>query len=167
MLSSTPLDDTRHTLSGFDSGEPSLNEWLVRSALGSDARGITRTFVWTEIDTNDVIGYYSLMAHVLQRDRLPKSLGHGGPVDVPAILLARLALDVNSHGQGLGGALLADALERGALAARNVGARFVVVDALHEKACAFYRHYGFKRIPQTLRLVQKMSSVEASLTASG
>jgi GNAT superfamily N-acetyltransferase len=167
VLSSTPLDDTRHTLSGFDSGEPSLDEWLLTSALGSDARGITRTFVWTEVDTTTVIGYYSLMAHVLQRDALPKSLGHGSPIDIPAILLARLALDATIHGQGLGGALLADALQRGALAARNVGARVVVVDALHEKACAFYLRYGFKQIPGTLRLVQKLSSIQASLAASG
>ncbi|MGX7681733.1 GNAT family N-acetyltransferase [Jatrophihabitans sp. DSM 45814] len=166
MLSSTSLDDTRHTLTGFDSGEPALDGWLITSALGSDARGITRTFVWTEVDTTVVIGYYSLMAHVLQRDALPKSLGHGSPIDIPAILLARLALDKNSHDQGLGGALLADALERAALAARNVGARFVVVDALHEKACAFYRHHGFRQIPGTLRLVQKMSSIDAAFTAA-
>ncbi|MCW2539816.1 MAG: GCN5-related N-acetyltransferase [Frankiales bacterium] len=163
MLSSVPLDDTRHTLSGFDSGEPSLDEWLINSALGSDARGITRTFVWTEVDTTNAIGYYSLLAHVLQRDALPKSLGRGRPSEIPAVMLARLALDNGSQGEGLGGALLADALERAALAARNVGARFTVVDALHENACAFYQHYGFKRIPDTLRLVQKMSTIEASL----
>jgi GNAT superfamily N-acetyltransferase len=165
VLSSVPLDDTRHTLSGFDSGEPSLDEWLINSALGSDARGITRTFVWTEVDTTKVIGYYALMAHVLQRDTLPKSLGHGSPREIPAVLLARLALDKSSQGQGLGGALLADALERAALAAHNVGARFAVVDALHVRACEFYEHYGFRRIPDTLRLVQKMSSIEASLAA--
>jgi GNAT superfamily N-acetyltransferase len=163
VLSSVPLDDARHTLPGFDSGEPSLDEWLLNAALGSDARGITRTFVWTEVDTSQVIGYYSLMAHVLQRDALPKSLGHGSPSEIPAVLLARLALDKTAHGQGLGGALLADALERAALAARSVGARFAVVDALHEQACTFYEHHGFKRIPDALRLVQKMSSIEASL----
>src|SRR5882757_3233944 len=112
MLSSVPLDDARHTLFGFDSGEPSLDERLLNSALGSDARGITRTFVWTEVDTTQVIGYYSLLAHVLQRDALPKSLGHGSPTEIPAVLLARLALDKTAHGQGLGGALLADSLER-------------------------------------------------------
>jgi GNAT superfamily N-acetyltransferase len=113
-----------------------------------------------------VIGYYSLMAHVMNRDVLPKSIGHGSPLDIPAILLARLALDKSAQGQGLGGALLADALERSVLATRNLGARFVVVDALHERAATFYVHYGFKRIAATSRLVQKMASTEASLTAS-
>jgi hypothetical protein len=68
--------------------------------------------------------------------------------------------------KGLGDALLADALERSVLATRNLGARFVVVDALHERAATFYVHYGFKRIPGTSRLVQKMSSIEASLAES-
>lgn len=167
MLSSSPLDDTRHTLSGFDSGESSLDEWLVNSAVGSDARGITRTFVWTYPETGTAIGYYSLMAHVLQRAALPIALGHGSPTDIPAVLLARLALDKRSQGHGLGGALLADALERAAMAARNVGARFAVVDALHERACTFYQHYGFRRIPDTLRLVQKMSSIEVALQQPG
>jgi len=55
--------------------------------------------------------------------------------------------------------------KRPAPAARNVGARFAVVDALHKQACTFYEHHGFKRIPDTLRLVQKMSSIETSLSA--
>lgn len=131
--------------------------------MNSDAKAITRTFVWTEADTTQVIGYYTLMAHVLEREDLPKSLGHGSPTEIPAVLLARLALDHRSQGGGLGGALLADALERAALAARNVGARFAVVDALHEQAVAFYEHFGFRRIPGSLRLVQKMSSIQLSL----
>jgi GNAT superfamily N-acetyltransferase len=163
VLSSSPLDNTRHTLSGFDSGEDSLDSWLRDSALGSDARGITRTFVWTEVETTRVIGYYALMAHVLERDALPKAIGRGSPRDIPAILLARLALDRHEHGRGLGGALLADALERCALAARNVGARFVVVDALHEQACAFYAHFGFRQIPHTKRLVLRTSTIDAHL----
>ena len=79
------------------------------------------------------------------------------------MLLARLTLDQSLHGQGLGGVLLADALERIVVATQTVAARFVVVDALHERAAAFYEHYGFKRIPGTLRLVQKVSDVAAAL----
>lgn len=167
MLTSRPLDHARHTLAGFSCGEPSLDTWLRDSALGSDARGITRTFVWTARDTKQVIGYYSLMAHVLQRAALPRSIGRGSPHDIPAILVARLALDRSVHGQGLGGALLADALERSALAASNVGARFVVVDALYEQAGSFYAHQGFRRIPDTMRLVLKMSTVDAAVAAAG
>ena len=109
------------------------------------------------------MGYYSLAGHRLVRDDLPKSVGRGSPAEVPAVILARLAIDVSLHGQGLGGAILADALRRVVAATELVAARFVVVDALHEDAATFYEHHGFRRIPGTLRLVQKISSVVAAL----
>jgi len=61
------------------------------------------------------------------------------------------------------GALLADAAERACVAAQNVGAKFLVVDALHERAAAFYEHHGFTRIPETLRLLQKISAIAKAL----
>jgi len=105
--------------------------------------------------------------------RTTRSLGTGScatscrsPSDAAAprrYLLARLALDQSLQGQGLGGVLLADALERIVVATQTVAARIVVVDALHERAATFYENYGFKRIPGTLRLVQKVSDVAAAL----
>jgi GNAT superfamily N-acetyltransferase len=79
------------------------------------------------------------------------------------VLLARLALDRTLHGQGRGGALLAEALDRVVVATRTVAARFVVVDALDGAAAGFYEHYGFRPIPETLRLVQKLSDIAAAL----
>ncbi|MGN6243835.1 MAG: DUF1778 domain-containing protein [Motilibacteraceae bacterium] len=43
-----------------------------------------------------------------------------------------------------------------------VAARFVV-DALHEHPAAFYEHHGFTRIPDTLRLIQKISGIATAL----
>lgn len=59
------------------------------------------------------------------------------------MLIGRLALDRSLRGQKLGEVLLADALTRIVDATRTVGARFVVVDALHEKAAALYERLGF------------------------
>lgn len=113
-----------------------------------------------------VLAYYSLTAHLLQRDELPHRLGRGGPRQIPAVLLARLALDDSLQGQGLGGALLADALHRVVAATETVAARFVVVDAIDERATTFYEHHGFRRLPQTRRLVAKVADVGASLSPS-
>nr|WP_228454415.1 GNAT family N-acetyltransferase [Streptomyces alkaliphilus] len=95
---------------------------------------------------------------------MPSRLGRGSPEQCPAVLLARLALDKKLQGRGLGGVLLADALEQVVLAVRNVAARFLVVDALDGEAVAFYERYGFKRIPGDNRLFRKMSDITASLT---
>jgi GNAT superfamily N-acetyltransferase len=155
------LSDAHH-LGEFSSGQLELDRWLAEHALNAEARRTARTFVWHRGDHN-VVGYYSLTAHLLQREELTRSLGRGGPRQIPALLLARLALDQSLHGQGLGGALLAEALGRVLAATETVAARFVVVDAIDEDAARFYEHHGFKSIPGTLRLVQKVSDIAAAI----
>ena len=84
---------------------------------------------------------------------------------IPAILLARLALDTRLHGEGLGAELLWDALTRCVVASDAAGARVVVVDAIDEDAAAFYARFGFRAPTGQLRLVQKVSDVAAALQA--
>jgi GNAT superfamily N-acetyltransferase len=156
-----PLDE-RHDLSRFDSGRPDLDRWLREHARSAEARRTARTFVWLD-DSGSVIVYYTIAAHLLQRADLPRSISRGNPNQIPAVLLARLALDRTLHGQGLGGALLADALTQIVAATRVVAARFVVVDAIDERAASFYERHGFRRIPTTDRLIQKVSDIAASL----
>jgi GNAT superfamily N-acetyltransferase len=76
-----------------------------------------------------------------------------------------LALDQTLQGQGLGGVLLADALDRVVAAADTVAARFVVVDAIDAAANGFYQHHGFRPIPHTVRLVAKLTDIAAGLSA--
>lgn len=150
-----------HDVSTFDSGKPDLDTWLHQHALATEARRTGRTFVWT--DDGHVVAYYTIAAHLIVRDDLPRNLGRGNPVQIPSVLLARLALDKTLHGQGHGSVLLVDALERIVAATQMVAARFVVVDALDDPAHAFYRHHGFKPIPDSMRLVQKVSDIAAAL----
>lgn len=166
---SQPYDPHRHDAGSFDSGEPTMDEWLRQHAAGADARRIARTFVWTDISgagdgPERVIAYYSLTGHRLVRNDLPRKIGRGSPDEIPAVLLARLAVDGGAQGAGIGGAVLADALGRVVEATSIVAARFVVVDALHERAATFYEHHGFTRIPDTLRLIQKISDIAAAIT---
>jgi len=151
-----------HQLGEFSSNQPVLDRWLVEHALDAAASRTARTFVWRRGD-RVVVGYYSLTAHLLRREELPRSLGRGGPRQIPAVLLARLALDRSLQGQGLGGALLVEALERVLAATETVAARFVVVDAIDQDAARFYEHHGFSLIPGTLRLVQKISDIAAAI----
>lgn len=160
MFSSAPLESSVHNVAPFDCGELELDTWLKSHASNSDAKRITRTFVWCVDGSVDVVAYYSLMGHKIVREGLPAKLARGNPYEIPAVLLARLALDCNLHGEGHGGEVLADALMRVVAATEIVGARFVVVDAVHEKAATFYEHYGFLRIPGSSRLFRKISSID-------
>lgn len=157
------LDPSRHVLN-IDSGEPSLDEWLRGHAVGANARRVSRTFVLVDStqDEDAALGYYTLSGSLLDRESLPRSTGHGGPDQVAAVLLARLAVDKSLQGTGVGGELLFDAFEKIISATAVIAARFVVVDALSASAAKFYEHFGFSRIPGTPRLVQKISSIVES-----
>jgi GNAT superfamily N-acetyltransferase len=157
-----PLGD-EHRLGEFRSGRPDLDRWLREHALSAGSRRTARTFVWHRGD-GVVVAYYSLAAHLLQREEVPSSVGRGGPRQIPAVLLARLALHESLQHQRTGGALLAEALGRVIAATETVAARFVVVDAIDEQAAGFYAHHGFRRIPGSLRLVQKVSDIAAALS---
>ncbi|GAC1610919.1 MAG: GNAT family N-acetyltransferase [Mycobacteriales bacterium] len=162
---SVPFDPDLHDPSEFSCGEPSLDGWLVTHATAESRRGSARVWVWVdEASTTPtrILGYYSLSASKVARESLPKALGRGGPVEVPAVLIGRLALDASLRGQGLGEVLLADALSRIVEVTRTVGARFVVVGALHERAAVFYERLGFRRLPDSLLLVQKVADIQAA-----
>ena len=151
-----------HDLDPFSCGTPRLDAWLKLSAQHAEAMNTGRTFVWHAGDRR-VVAYFTLAAHLVAREEVPKRIGRGSPDVIPAILLARLALDRTLHGQGLGGELLWDAMERTWAASRHAGARLVVVDAIDEAASSSYEYHGFRRIPDTGRLVQKISNIGAAL----
>jgi len=67
------------------------------------------------------------------------------PDALPVVVLGRLAVD-RRH-QGLGRALVADALRRSLAARRLIGARALLVHAIDEQAAAFYRSLGFRPSP--------------------
>lgn len=156
------FDPERHEVRGFSCGEPSLDVWLREQAVAATARRTARTWVWVD-EGGAVVGYYGLAAHKVARADVPSKVGCGGPIEIPAVLLARLALAESLRGRGLGAVLVADALQRVVEATQTVVARLVVVDALHERVARFYESLGFRRLPVSLLLVQKVSDVEAAL----
>ena len=83
---------------------------------------------------------------------------------IGVILLARLAVDKQEQGTGLGKALLKDAFLRIASAADMVGARAVLVHAVDERARQFYEHFGFESSPtDPLALMFLMKDLRALL----
>jgi len=95
-----------------------------------------------------VCGYYAMatgggFAPSRHKRRAPQhagpAAGDGGSPD--------LAIDHHAHGIKLGGALLQDAVHRAVAVSQNAGVRALLVHALHDRAKAFYEHYGFQASP--------------------
>jgi GNAT superfamily N-acetyltransferase len=93
--------------------------------------------------TNRVIGYYSLCAGALAFSIIPENLPHH---QIPTVLLARLAVDLNAQRQSIGRLLLLDALTVTRLIADSIGVYAMSVDALNQAAHDFYLKYGFKAL---------------------
>ncbi|WP_235621042.1 hypothetical protein, partial [Mycobacterium tuberculosis] len=84
------------------------------------------------------------------------------PDPIPVLVLARLALDRQEQGTGLGGDLLLDALIRSVAGARHYGARALVVDAIDDRAAEFYGHHGFLPL-EGRRLYRRISDIARAL----
>lgn len=152
-----------HDLSRFRCGKAPLDEWLKRFALINQQNDSARTYV---VHRNQVVvGYYSLTTGAVRKEELPERIGKGlANYPIGVILLARLAVDQQEQGSGLGKSLLSDALRRAAAAADMVGARAVLVHAMDEEARRFYEKFGFEPSPlNASQLMLLMKDLRASL----
>lgn len=158
-LQLAPLDAT-HDRAAFNSASEPLNRYLREQVIQDIHRRVAACFV-ALTDEQRIAGYYTLASASLLLADLPASTGKKLPryPTVPAVRMGRLAVDQAFKGHGLGGALLADALDR---AVRSEIAAFaLMVDAKDEAAEAFYRHHGFIALPDSpLTLFLPLATVQ-------
>jgi len=156
-----PLAEWHH-LADFDSGEPTLDDWLKRRAARNQANGSSRTYVVCEGDT--VIGYYCLAAVAVGHAGAPSTLKRNRPDPVPVLVLGRLAIHKEHHQKGIGTALLNDAIRRAIQAANIAGVTALLVHAISEQARRFYLSRGFIESPlQPMTLCLMLATAEKAL----
>ena len=125
---------------GFGSGADELDEWLLKYAWQNQRATNATTYVSSA--GGRVVGYYAITLGAYARSDAPAVLVKNAPEQVPCLLLARLAVDVEWQGRGLGAALLRDALERFVVLGDSVGARCALVHARDDEAREFYLRQG-------------------------
>lgn len=157
-----------HDRSGFSCGEPELDRWLADYALAAQASGSARVFVSTE--GQRVVGYYALAAAQVTPEDASERARKGQPKrrPQPAVLLARLAVDLAQQGQGLGWSLLQDAMLRSNEAAEELGIRLMLVHAKDEATSRWYKRFGFEESPtDPLHLILLMKDLRVLLSSVG
>jgi GNAT superfamily N-acetyltransferase len=159
-----PLGE-HHQLADFDSGEPSLDDWLKRRAAKNQANGSSRTYVVCEGPVQDrVIGYYCLAAGAIGHAEAPSTMKRNRPDPVPVLVLGRLAIHKDHHLKGIGTALLNDAIRRAIQAADIAGVTALLVHAISEQARRFYLSRGFIESPvRPMTLCLMLATVEQAL----
>lgn len=136
--------DRKFDRSSFSCGKPDLDDWLKTKAGQQDRANNTRTFL--AVEGLKVIGYYATTAYRLGLDEAAAMYGAGRRTyPIPAVLLARLAVDAGFQGGGIGSKLLVHALRQIAEASLHIGFEVVVVHAIDHDAVAFYAQRGFTR----------------------
>lgn len=147
-----------HDLAFFACGLAQLDDWLRRRARANESAGASRTFV--VCDDNRVIGYYSLAAGSVLHDISTGGVRRNMPDPVPVALFGRLAVDRRYQRQGLGAALLRDAILRVVGAAETIGIRAILVHAMTDEAKELYERFGFA--PSPIEPMTVMITVEAA-----
>jgi GNAT superfamily N-acetyltransferase len=161
----TLLDTKRHDRTGFESDDPTLDEWLRRYA-GQNRRHDTAA-TWVILDAHDaVVAYASIAMTGIDRSAAPPAVARRAPDPVPALLLGRLAVDRRHSGLGIGTALAAHVLATAVELNAKAACRAVVVTALNADVRRWWERLGFRALDPTdetcLDLYLLTSEIEAT-----
>lgn len=156
----------KHDRASFDCGEEALNEFLHRHARRSHELGGAKTFVAVaDSDDATILAFYSVSPASVGYARTPETVRRGlARHEVPGFRLARLAVDKQAQGRGMGGQLLLAAGRRCLLAATEVGGVVLVIDAKNATVAEWYAKFGaLPLLDAPLTLVLPLATIAAAL----
>jgi len=149
----------------FRCGAEPLDAYLRERAGQDMRRRAAAVFVLVpDHQPQRIAGYYTLSSASIVLEASPDEIARKLPRYplVPAVLIGRLARDVNFP--GVGKLLLLDALKRALRHSHQVASAVVLVDAKDDAARRFYARYGFQQILQiSHRMFLPMKTVERLL----
>ncbi|WP_462322636.1 GNAT family N-acetyltransferase [Halochromatium sp.] len=130
----------------FCCGIEALDRYFHRQVSQDIRRRLTACYVALCSDSERICGFYTLSACHIALPDLPAEKTRKLPPypAIPAVRVGRLAVDQECRGQGLGSAMLVDAVRR--VIESDIAAFALVVDAKDEQAVVFYEHHGFFRL---------------------
>lgn len=141
------LLDGTHTIDGFDCGATELNTWLTQRALSNQpVGGSSRTYVVLDPEGR-VVAYYASSTATVLRNQATGRMRRNQPEPLPAVLLARLGVDLKHQNDGLGKALVKHFILTALHIADITGVRLMLVHARDWEAANFYARFGFEPSP--------------------
>lgn len=167
-----PFDPKIHDRAAFSCGVPQIDNYLKLTAKKGSKADVVR--VWVIVDeSNGIIGFYGINMHAIAVHDMPenykkKAMKHGL---LPAAFISMVGVDHGLQGMGIGGALVADALNRIARVSDEIGTCVVVLDVFDDgdpdavtRRKIYYEDFGFITLPdQPLRLFMPIQTARALL----
>ncbi|MEO0383882.1 MAG: GNAT family N-acetyltransferase [Pseudomonadota bacterium] len=156
-----PFDPKTHDRTAFSCGVPQIDNYLKLTAKKSSKADVVR--IWVVIDSdNSIVGFYGINMHAVNVKDMPeaylKKAGKHGLL--PAAFIAMIGGDQRQQGNGIGSALVADALNRIARVSDEIGTSIIILDVFDDgdsdivaRRKSYYEEFGFLPLPdQPLRL---------------
>jgi GNAT superfamily N-acetyltransferase len=152
------------TKTPFDCGYTELNEYLRRYAVKNDRLSIGKTFL-ALTDKSELAGYFTVSTAQIAAHALPEETKSRLPrYPIPAFRIGKLAVDHHFQGNGVGRWLLTQALLKAAEVSHSAAVFAVLVDAIDERARAFYLKYGFISFEEhPLSLFLPLATIEEAI----
>jgi GNAT superfamily N-acetyltransferase len=164
------FDRALHDRSAFTCGHAPIDNFLKSSLSDQTRTGLVVAWMATAGDDPAVLGFYKLGAMAVRAGSGPKGWRRAGVQDIPVIYLRAVAVRRDRQGQGLGTALLIDAMRRCLGIAEQMGAAAIVLDVLgdvsFERRWKFYAGLGFRPLgdqENPRRVFIPMADVRATL----
>jgi len=144
-----------HSRSAFTCGNDRIDSYFRDTVSQDVKRKYAACFVAGDIATDRVAGFYTLSSSNVPLNEVPESQAKKLPryPTVPAVLIGWLGRHSDYAGQGLGEALLFDAIKT--VATAPIGVHAIFADAIDDAAAAYYAAFGFTPLigrPNTLYL---------------
>ena len=163
-----PFDPNAQGRADFDCGVPQINNYLKRTAKKATKADMIR--VWVALDDGRrIIGYYGINMHSVIADEMPEIFTRNAPRHgiLPTAFISMIGVDLPMQGQGMGSALLADALSRIGRISNDIATCAVLLDVydcgnpeIVTRRKAYYESFGFVALPdQPMRLFMPMQTV--------
>lgn len=154
-----------------DCGNDPLNNY-IKVVASQDQRRLcsaTRIAV-TDEQPKRVIGYSTLANTLIPRSLISEPRRLPRYDDIPAVLLARLAVDLWYQKQGLGELLVGDAILSSLTISEYSGCRFLLID-VYPSAVRWYARFGFREIPgapsgSNVKMFLDLTAIEGLARAS-
>ena len=154
----------QHNRSDFDSKTPLLDEYIRKQASQDVRKDLSACYVLTD-NADRVIAYYTLSGNTIPQEGIPNDLLKKlklppSYIDLPAVLLGRLAVDQKHKGKRYGELLLMDALQRCLILSSQLGTLAVIVDPIDGESKSFYQKYGFLSLKDSEKMFIPMITIK-------
>lgn len=149
-------------INGFECGLESVDSWLQDKALR--ARPNVRTTLYIGED-DSVVGFHAAKTIIVDVNGAVNAFRQG--CDRAGLqagyLLAQMGVRRDLHGQGVGAAILKEAMMSAVRAYEESPFGLFVVDAENEELVPYYEQFGLRPLQNDLRLVVAMRKIVKGL----